>query len=62
MNENSLAVYPHYVSITDLHTTAPWLERKRNFSPGITDDIDGDPREPSYLISVQMNLPLIPDS
>jgi len=48
MNENSLAVYPHYVSITDLHTTAPWLDGKGTSLPGITDDIDGDPRDPSY--------------
>ncbi len=46
MNENSLAVYPHYLSGTDLHTIAPWLDGKGSVLPGLTDDIDGDPRDP----------------
>ena len=46
MNENSLAVYPHYMSGTDLHTIAPWLDGKGSVLPGLTDDIDGDPRDP----------------
>ena len=47
MNEHSLSVYPHFVSINDLHSIAPWLDGKGTVIPGINDDIDGDPRDPA---------------
>ncbi|MGB5530331.1 MAG: right-handed parallel beta-helix repeat-containing protein [Ignavibacteriaceae bacterium] len=43
-NLNSLAVYPHYLSESDLHTIAPWLDEKAQPIAEILDDIDGDPR------------------
>jgi hypothetical protein len=46
MNENSLTVYPHYVSNTDLHTSAPWLDGKGTPLPDAGNDFDGDPRHP----------------
>ncbi|MBN1406468.1 MAG: VCBS repeat-containing protein [Calditrichaceae bacterium] len=44
-NENSLSVYPHYLSTTDLHTMAPWLDGKGIPLTEITDDIDGEDRD-----------------
>jgi len=44
LNENSLSVYPHYASETDLHTVAPWLDNRGVSSALISEDIDGDTR------------------
>ncbi|MEJ2636552.1 MAG: FG-GAP-like repeat-containing protein [Calditrichia bacterium] len=41
---NSISVYPHYLSGTDLHTVAPWLNGRGTPLAGITVDIDGDAR------------------
>ena len=45
-NLNSLSVYPHYTSDTDLHTIAPWLDNKGTNLNYITRDIDGESRNP----------------
>jgi pectin methylesterase-like acyl-CoA thioesterase len=47
-NAHSLSVYPHYISETDLHTIAPWLDNKGIALAEITEDIDGNPRDPSH--------------
>ena len=44
MNENSLSVYPHYLSERDLHCIAPWLDGKGEVHTLVTDDIDGESR------------------
>ena len=45
-DQNSVEVYPHYLSETDLHTVAPWLNNKGLSSPTeVTDDMDGEPRD-----------------
>ena len=45
LDQHSLAVYPHYLSGTDLHTLAPWLDEKGIPIPGETLDIDGELRD-----------------
>jgi hypothetical protein len=45
-NLNSLSVYPHYTSDTDLHTMAPWLDNKGTNLNYVTRDIDGENRDP----------------
>jgi parallel beta-helix repeat protein len=44
-NLNSLSVYPHYLSESDLHTIAPWLDEKAQPITEILSDIDGEPRD-----------------
>ncbi|WP_159102770.1 FG-GAP-like repeat-containing protein [Marinilabilia salmonicolor] len=44
LNQNSLSVYPHYLSERDLHTIAPWLDGKGTILSLVTDDIDGEIR------------------
>jgi parallel beta-helix repeat protein len=46
-NLNSLSVFPHYRTDTDLHTIAPWLDNKGINLNYITHDIDGDNRDPA---------------
>jgi hypothetical protein len=41
---NSLSVYPHYSSSTDLHTVAPWLDGAGTSLTEVSDDVDGDAR------------------
>ncbi|NIT57299.1 MAG: hypothetical protein GWN00_14010, partial [Aliifodinibius sp.] len=41
---NSLSVFPHYTSTTDLHTVAPWLNGAGTSLSEVIDDIDGDAR------------------
>jgi hypothetical protein len=41
---NSLSVFPHFTSNSDLHTTAPWLNGKGTPLGRVTDDIDGEAR------------------
>jgi hypothetical protein len=41
MNETSLSVYPNYISDTDLHTIAPWLNAGGMPLTEVEDDIDG---------------------
>jgi parallel beta-helix repeat protein len=40
----SLSVYPHFVSPSDLHTVAPWLDGKGIRLDSVLTDIDGEPR------------------
>ncbi|MEJ2544702.1 MAG: right-handed parallel beta-helix repeat-containing protein [Calditrichaceae bacterium] len=47
MNENSLTVYPNFVSDTDLHLVGAWLDGKGSPIAEITDDIDGETRDGS---------------
>lgn len=47
-NENSLAVFPHYTSENDLHTSAPWLDGKGIHIANISRDIDGEERDLVY--------------
>ncbi|RMG32091.1 MAG: right-handed parallel beta-helix repeat-containing protein, partial [Methanobacteriota archaeon] len=42
---NSVSTYGHYSSETDLHTVAPWLDKKGIPFSRITTDIDGEPRD-----------------
>ncbi len=42
---NSVSVYPHFISNSDLHTIAPWLNAKGTPLARVTDDIDGEPRD-----------------
>ena len=44
LNQNSLSVYPHYNSDSDLHSFAPWLNGKGTPVDLVTDDMDGEPR------------------
>ncbi|RKY99055.1 MAG: hypothetical protein DRQ13_02950, partial [Ignavibacteriae bacterium] len=44
-NLNSLSVYPHYLLDSNLHTIAPWLDKKAQSLADILDDIDGEPRD-----------------
>lgn len=44
MQQNSLSVYPHYISGHDLHTIAPWLDGKGKSLTLVPDDIDGEIR------------------
>ncbi len=44
MQQNSLSVYPHYISGNDLHTIAPWLDGKGTSLALVSDDIDGEVR------------------
>ena len=44
MNQNSLSVYPHYISEIDLHTVAPWLDGRGVSLALVPDDIDGEIR------------------
>jgi len=45
-NLNSLSVFPQYVTDSDLHTIAPWLDNKGTNLNYITRDIDGENRDP----------------
>lgn len=47
-DQNSMSVNPEYVSGTDLHTLSPNLDLKGLSLPEITDDIDGQPRNPRF--------------
>ncbi|GAB4177886.1 MAG: hypothetical protein Kow00108_13490 [Calditrichia bacterium] len=42
---NSVSAYGHYATETDLHTVAPWLDKKGISFSRITTDIDGEPRD-----------------
>ena len=44
-DQHSLAVYPHYLSESNLHTIAPWLDERGIPIPGETLDIDGELRD-----------------
>ncbi|RCK73625.1 MAG: 5'-Nucleotidase domain protein [Ignavibacteriae bacterium] len=41
---NSVSVYPHFVSNTDLHTVTPWLNGQGTTLASVSDDIDGTVR------------------
>ncbi|MDI6803523.1 MAG: T9SS type A sorting domain-containing protein, partial [Bacteroidota bacterium] len=41
---NSISVYPHFTSNTDLHTLSPWLNSKGTTVSSVSDDIDGTVR------------------
>ena len=55
---NSLSVYHHFLSSTDLHTTAPWLDGKGTSLSEVTDDIDGDSRGGSVDIGADQFVPV----
>ena len=48
MNEHSVSAYPGFVSYKDSHVTATALDSAGVPLTGITEDIDGDPRDPQY--------------
>ncbi|MBN2423975.1 MAG: VCBS repeat-containing protein [Calditrichaceae bacterium] len=47
-NQNTVSVYPHFTSPTDLHSIAPWLDGKGMPLAAVMDDIDGEPRNASH--------------
>jgi hypothetical protein len=44
---NSVSVFPHFTSSTDLTPASPWIDGKAQVLSSVTDDIDGDPRDGS---------------
>jgi hypothetical protein len=46
-NENSVSVFPHYISNADLHTVSPYLDGGGIPLERVTEDIDGEPRDDS---------------
>jgi parallel beta-helix repeat protein len=44
-NANSVSVFPHYLSNTDLHTISPYMDGGGTALDRVTDDIDGEPRD-----------------
>jgi pectin methylesterase-like acyl-CoA thioesterase len=43
-NANSISVFPHYRSHSDLHTISPWLAGRGTPLGRVSEDIDGEPR------------------
>ena len=54
---HSLSVYHHYLSDTDLHTVAPWLDGKGTVLSEVSDDIDGESRGSSVDIGADQFTP-----
>ncbi|MBN1132450.1 MAG: VCBS repeat-containing protein [Bacteroidales bacterium] len=47
-DQHSVSVWPGHLSDTDLHTYTGWLANKGFPVEGVTDDIDGDPRDTEH--------------
>jgi hypothetical protein len=47
-DQHSVSVYPNHTSETDLHIYSGWLAGKGVAILDVSDDIDGDPRDPNH--------------
>ncbi len=48
MDQNSLSIYPNFPDMNAPYTTHHWLDGAGTPLPEVTEDIDGNPRDPDY--------------